>query len=374
MPAEIRKRNEKRAVEFADVWRTARLEEARKLLEAWNKAGTPPEKWAFLAREAASIVSGWKGSPEREKAIPPLREIFVKARTELFLAGDEGSLFHAAKFKKLSGGVIELGYDFSTGDQKKIFVPVTEKGSSIRWHEKEKTLELKGEFRFAHGDPFRDYLACAGEVLSCPARAPNVNIALWTIVDDAVSIDLGKFNAGAWVGRMNMQIRCEYLVVGIGYRITLKLGNVLGRGPGRSGQPIPGLPAGIASVGPIYIREPALVIMGGEHGRDLGWGPRQLLWSAGAGKLLKTPFPFMVELKRGVLRWSVRGRKVPFKRTSKLSALRKTLSDRGSLSLFTNGSAVAFSSLLVRGKLNEDWVAGEAVRVAQEEWEEVVKR
>jgi hypothetical protein len=51
--------------------------------------------------------------------------------------------------------------------------------------------------------------------------------------------------------------------------------------------------------------------------------------------------------------------------------LKDSLSEKGSLSLLTNGSSVLLASLQVRGKLREEWATKEAERRAEAEWQEL---
>ena len=115
------------------------------------------------------------------------------------------------------------------------------------------------------------------------------------------------------------------------------------------------------------MRDPAFVIMGGEHGKDLGWGPGQLIWGEPSGSAVKAPFAFVIELNLGALKWGVNRRTVPFKKDADLSRLKSTLTHQGSLTFLTNGSIVSFASLEIRGKLRSAWATQETARIAKEE-------
>jgi len=382
LPEDVRARRAERAKKFSELHLEVGLSLLRERYRVFSRKGAPGGGFGFLAREAARLARAWKAAGRFDEVRKELEEIFVASRIEEFTREDLSGLFHAAEVKSLRGGVVRLTYDFTSKEQAEDFRFFQVPGTKLEVLPAEGALRLQGEVRFLRDYPFEIYLGVRGKVLECDPDSPNVNIAFWTEPNERISVDLPKLDVRGWLRRLNQQTRPEYLVCGFGYRLRFNLNRFLPRVPGPKGPRFMALPPGAGRrppvppgapvfVGPLYLREPAFVIMGGEHGHDLGWAPGQLLWSGSAAGKIRTPFVFTVELKGGLLRWSVDGRALPFRRTGSLGKLAKTLSKEGSFSLFTNGSVVSFGGLEVQGKLRDQFLRKEAARIAREQWNSI---
>ncbi len=381
MPAEVRTENQRRATAYGALWLYARYEELKAFREAVADAkNAAPEALVFAAREAARLRAAWPhAAPDIAAA---LKAWFVADRAALLARGPLGSFFHAQSVKTPRPGMVQLVYDFSSEEQIRDFVPVVRTAASgrteragggagnaasederpvRRWLPDKKALELTGEVRFLHEAPFEEIILVTGKVASCFVEAPNVNIAFFTAPKDRLAFTTGEFDGNAWRRRRGEPMRPEYVVLGTGYHIPLALADnsVPAGGGGRT-------------LAPVYAREPSFVIMTGEHGKNLGYCPEQLLWSLGGTGGLAAPFVFQAGVSKGSLQWTVKSRSVPFTKTPEIARLGTTLSTQGSFSLFTLKSTVVYSGIEVQGKLRAEWPAEEARRRAQEEFASVL--
>jgi hypothetical protein len=99
-------------------------------------------------------------------------------------------------------------------------------------------------------------------------------------------------------------------------------------------------------------------------------GQGQILWDGKAGSLGRS-FSFSITSADGALGWRVKNRPVPV-----FEDLRRdrTVSRRGSFSLFTHDSVVGLGSLEIRGVVRREWVGEEAGRMAAEELRKLLER
>ena len=367
---EVRAEDAARVAAFGTLWLNARREELkafREELAAAEKAA--PEEWTFAAREAARLLHAWPDPPAGVAS--DLAKGFVADRAKALLNRPLESFFHAQSLKTLQSGGILLTYDFADDAQLEDFVPArparapaksagsggkagASPGVCKRLSDK-KALELTGEVRFLHGDPFEETIVVTGKVGACAAEAPNVNVAVFTSPEDAVAFTPAEFDGNAWWRRRGRLLRPEYVVFGTGYHLPLELSDEVLAAGGRR------------ALGAAHGREPSFALLGGEHGRNLGYSPEQILWSQAGSGGLASSFTFQVGAGKGALQWTVKGRKVPFAKTPDIARLGETLSTRGSFSLFTLGSTVVYTGLEVQGKLRAAWPAEEAERLAREE-------
>jgi hypothetical protein len=87
-----------------------------------------------------------------------------------------------------------------------------------------------------------------------------------------------------------------------------------------------------------------------------------------ATNTLKGPFAFQASFdEEGKLQWSTNRRAVPFQGSPNLKRLKEAAPCSGSLTFFTNGNTVLFSSLKISGKLNPAWLQTKARKIVEEE-------
>ncbi|HAK94608.1 MAG TPA: hypothetical protein DCM87_06305 [Planctomycetes bacterium] len=401
LPAETRAENEMRAADHGAVWLTARYEALKAFREELaGAANAAPETRVFAVREAARLLCAWPNA--HADIAGALRAWFVADRAGILASGPLESFFHAKSVKTPRAGSVHLTYDFASEAQIEDFTPVPRaalpgtaaparggRGTTgaeperpaRRWLADKKALELEGEVRFLHGDPFEETIIVTGRVAACFADAPNVNIAFFTSPEDRVTFTMREYD-GSWRRRTGRSMRPEYLVLGMGYYVPLI--NVPAEeaeqpliDPARGGGGVlrAALPEpGVRVPGPVYTREPCYVIMTGEHGWNLGRSLEQLLWAQGGSGKIAAPFVFQAGVGRGAIQWLVKGKAVSFPRAPEIARLGDTLSTQGSFSLFTAGSRVAYAGVEVQGKLRADWPAREAERRAREELARIAPR
>ena len=431
LPAGVRAANERHLDALSGFWLDARHASLKRFREETAAAKNPPlEALGFSAREALTLLLAWKSAhtdivaalkawflADRRQylASGPLDSFFHAPTVKSPRAGFVHLVYDFATEDQVADFVTAVAAKppGRTGARPE---PAPEEKPAVRWLADKKAMQLTGEARFLREDPFEESIIVTGKVTGCFPESPNVNIAFFTSATDRVTIALGELDLEAWWRRRGQPMRPEYVVFGMGYYLPIELNNNPGGGGGqpsllprgafggalfaagggrggigggrgglpggipggggggRGGAPggippggLDGFLRGLRNLGPIYIREPSLVIMGGEHGRNLGHCPEQLLWGQGAGGKIGAPLHYQIGVSKGAIQWAMRGKLVPYAKSPEIARLGDTLSPQGSFSLFTGESTVLYGGIEVQAKLRTEWVAKEADRRAQED-------
>lgn len=353
--------------EASGFWLAAGLERADARFREWAAAREDPgaELWNYLAAEAAELFLRARAVPEARDSLTRLKEIFLGARERALRAGPLDAHFHAKKVRAPRKGEIELTYDFSDPRELEDFFAVKDLGGALSWVKARKLLKLTGEVRFQRGDPFLGKIAVEGLVPpdGLDPSAPNVNVALWTREEDAVTPLLGGRppDPREWANRTG-QPGNDYAVFGMGFLIE-----IIGDARGGKPDPMGGFLRGIRNLLPLYLRQPANAIFTGRRGESLLQDRRELVWETAAGDLGKTGVRYSIQMDGGAVRWKVNNRALPTEEPRELDRLKKMAEQPGSVTFFTNGKEVCYAGLVISGKLNPSWLEERARKIAEEE-------
>ena len=367
LPEERRRWHERAFSEASGVWLAAGLERADARFQEWAAAREDPgaELWNYLAADAAELFLRARAVPEAGESLKRLKEIFLGARERALRAGPLDAHFHAKKVRAPRKGEIELTYDFSDPRELEDFFPVKDLGGALSWVKARKLLKLTGEVRFQRGDPFLGKIAVEGLVPpdGLDPSAPNVNVALWTREEDAVTPLLGGRppDPREWANRTG-QPGNDYAVFGMGFLIE-----IIGGARGGKPDPMGGFLRGIRNLLPLYLRQPANAIFTGKRGESLLQDRRELVWETAAGDFGKTGVRYSIQMDAGAVRWRVNNRALPTEEPRELDRLKRMAEEPGSVTFFTNGKEVSYSGLVISGKLNPAWLEERARKIAEEE-------
>ncbi|MBN1421438.1 MAG: hypothetical protein JXP34_21875 [Planctomycetes bacterium] len=353
IPPEVREAGEARIGRLEEIWLPERLREAEQDLARLREKEAPEEECDYVARQAASILADAAG----DTVVPAVEKIYVAARAEALQRRSLERFVHAKGIERSAEGLVALAYDFSSAEQVEDFIPVDRTDSRFRWMDAANAFELTGECRFLRGNPFEGELRIRGRVGACDAKAPNVNAALWTRPGDRVTPRAEGIGRRVSMG----DGLTGYLVCGMGYRSPPRAeapSAGVGGEPGKEG------PAETPVSGSPQIPVPAYVLLGGAHGA----APCHLVWGRTVLRGIEPPFAFAIEWSAGDLSWTTRGQPVPFAKDALTTRLLVRLDPAGSVSLFTNGATVSFSSLEIGGRIRAAWKAEESERLAAEEF------
>jgi len=336
--------------------------------------------WNHVADEAGLLLVSWRdpsaaASAEREASRATLRALYVAAREAALALLPPETFFHAADVRRDGSGLTMLSYDFSDGDQALDFVPVQAGIGALEWFDKRRLLKLSGEVRFLTGDPFRERIGVTAIVpkAAYSSDSPNINVALWTRAEDRITplSDGRRIDFDAWRPGIapDDQVPADYFVAGVGYLYEFDLSS-LGRGPGaRRGPGRGGLTGFLENLLPGYLREPSLALLSGARGRSLHHTRKEVIWESPAATVLRgaPPVKVTVQIFGPEIGWRINNKPLNVQSSRELDRLKTNAPHSGSLSLFTNGSNVHFSSIEVFGELDPEWTAKRARAIAAEE-------
>ncbi|MBI4584483.1 MAG: protein kinase [Planctomycetes bacterium] len=341
-----------------------RMEQLQKqALEKGDKGKKTAEEWKAVADDLLQVIAAARRSPTFDPFRDEYRKSFLIARREALRVLVPDALFHGkVKSFNKADGKIQLLYAFASEDELADFTPVKKAGNS-RGEISGRLLKLRGEFRFLKGDVFTNRLAVSGAVPASgynPA-APNINVALWTRDNDALSkiqLSAGGSDGGnddAEGSKKTPQkntdpdegdgVPNDYFVFGIGYKTTVfnsrfyRL-NYLN---------VPGLNT--------VVPMPANALFGGVRGKPLhSLVDQECMWGVGVVGRVKGQQSFTVRWAPEGVTWTINNRPVPIRESKDAHRLKSSNPFAGSISFFTHGEVVQFASLLIEGDLNPAWV------------------
>jgi hypothetical protein len=313
----------------------------------WGAFASDLSRWIALSRKLAPYAAF------REE----LAKAFLEARSGALRVSVPQSLF-AGRVQPGSDGLIEITYDFSSDAQFKDFIPVEGASSQIELDE-EKVAKMRGEFRIGKGDVFRNRLEVRAMV---PANgysphAPNINVALWTSDKDRLTPEATEEAPAALEppgGRPN-----DFFVFAIGYKAHVYNQRI---------RAYDYLSVRGAST---TIQMPANAIIGGRRGSRLhGFAEEDCAYAAGVQSKIKGAQVLRVSMsgKPGELpNWTIGNRSVSLREVKEDDLFQRKEPYSGSVSFFTNGEVVYYTSIVIEAELNPAWVDGQLRSAAEKE-------
>ena len=302
--------------------------------------------WKSVLSEAKRLITGFRATGEYVAKRRTLAAVYLDAAVALQKEFAPENLF-SAKVKERRG-LIVLSYAFKKAEELADFVPIGPQENKARIGRR--GLTLTGEYRLLRGNPFREKLSVTSVVSKggYDPRAPNINVALWTHDEDAVSTEPGVyFGTTDRVIEDDDKNANDYVVFGIGYHV-----------PNRGFLHIRGL----STVAPY----PANALLGGERGNPLhGDSPSECVWATGVIAKTKGSQICQIKMDRKTLSWKVNRKTIPVSRSDDFGRFARAEPYTGSVSLFTNGQTVTYTSLEVEGELDPDWIDQELRRRAE---------
>ncbi len=341
--------------------------------EKGKKSGDPAAEWKVIADDLLQVIVAARRSPTFEPFRAEYRKSFLLARREALRVLVPDALFHGkVKSFNKADGKVQILYTFVSEDELADFTPVKKAGGGSRGEISGKLLKLRGEFRFLSGDVFSNRLAVSGivPVNGYNPVAPNINVALWTRDNDALSkvrLSVDESDGGAGDGpRRPPQkekdadegdgIPNDYFVFGLGYKTT----TFNTRYDRLNYLNVPGLNT--------VVPMPANALFGGVRGKPLhSLVDQECMWGVGVVGKVKGQQSFTVRWAPEAVTWTINNRPVPIRESKDLHRLKSSEPFTGSISFFTHGEVVQFASLLIEGDLNPAWVEERLDALAAEE-------
>jgi hypothetical protein len=219
-----------------------------------------------------------------------------------------------------------------------------------------KMARMRGEFRLGRGDVFRNRL---GVTVKLPPdgysqQTPNINVALWTRDDDAVTaLQRNLIDGDGGSGKPRTEgPPDDYFVFAIGYKSRI---------------PLPGAAEGITMrETTTVVPMPASVVLGGVRGQPLHREEGQdCLYAEPAQGKVRGAQSMRAAMAPGSIAFSIGGRTVPQKSLKGLELLKSGEPFLGSVTFFTNGEILKYDSISIDGELNPAWVEEQLLSLAE---------
>lgn len=301
-----------------------------------------------------------RADADKEKAIADrLREGYLALREETISLA---TLFRASAVERIDESRTRLVYDFSDDDaalaQAEDLRPVGDGAAAPRTYRRH--LVLQGEYRLLDGDPFVQTLTVDVAASSLAPDAPNINLALWTSADDRVTCRDGEETSWFELLRKKPGEPADFFVFGMGYR------TVVCSAVGRPSEDV------VLASTKETVALPALVLLGGTRGSPLHKDLGECLIAEKFTLPATNRVECRVDWQADRVVWQVNGRAVDL--GSDLVRARVHAKERrqGSVTILTNGRAVALQKLTVAGELDPDWVRSRTRALAERELQSVL--
>ncbi|MGQ9589982.1 MAG: hypothetical protein ACUVYA_06775, partial [Planctomycetota bacterium] len=318
--------------------------------------GSSPLDWAALAAGALSAWFEARGFGA-EEASREMREIFLAARAESLPAPPIFS--RAAKAEAAKDMRTRIVYRYAAEKAAlRAALDLRAVGAATKPPRFENgALVLAGEYRLFSGDPFTGELTLRLKARVLDPAAPNANVAIWTRDDDALTLPEGEEPNWFEMLRREAGTPSDYFLFGYGYRrvtgqlLEKKLEEVVRVADGES------------------VKLPALVVLAGARGSPLHLDRGECLFAEPiAGGAIRRA-EFSIDWKRGSVVWTAGTRRIALDAPHQRERFASSGARSGSITILTNGRAVALEELEIVARLDEAWARDRKREIAAREIE-----
>ena len=305
--------------------------------------GAPDASWRLAAREFIDLA---RAHPTENPALRSRIASGVRAATERGLP--VAALFHAAAIVENEDGTTTLRYDFTTPEQLEDFTAVGNASLEVE----KKRFVLEGECRFASGDVFADRIRVTTQVSAFHRETPNVNVALWTKDEDALTLTDGA--STNWLKKLELPPGRpnDHFLFGLGYHTVVATA---------LGSPVSQI---LLAESRRTVELPAAIVVAGASSQPLHHHAHDGLFATAAPRLGKTIETSVAWSPDGI-EWTVNRRPL-VKSWSELEREPGTAGRTGSVTWLTNRTQIAIDEIEITARLRPEWLAAQRAQIAAE--------